>query len=105
MRAAGTAPTARCFTAVSNWRHLLIGGLLLLLVGCGNQPNPPQRSHPIDLPAGKATLDFSGALIAHVTEIRKSECGAKKVGTQADFYDCVYFELSGAWPRRERLSL
>jgi len=105
MRAAGTAPTARCFTTVSNWRHLLIGGLLLLLVGCGNQPNPPQRSNPIDLPAGKASLDFVGALTGQVTEIRKSECGAKKAGTQVDFYGSIYFQLSGTWYSLEMVTL
>src|SRR5438132_1335066 len=61
--------------------------------------------HWSDLPAGKATLDFSGALIGHVTEIRKSECGAKKVGTQADFYGSIYFQLSGTWYSLEMVTL
>jgi hypothetical protein len=80
-------------------------GLSLLVVGCGSQPNPPQRPNPADLPAAQANLDFSGALIGHVSEVRISQCGSKKAGTQADFYGEIYFRLSGTWYSLEMVTI
>jgi len=84
---------------------MAVAGLSLLVVGCGNQPNLPQRPNPAELAAAKADLDFSGALTGHVSEVRNAQCASKKAGTQADFYASVYFRLSGTWYSLEMVTL
>lgn len=87
---------------------MALSGLSVLLIGCGNQhnpPNPAQRPNPAELPAAKANLDLSGALTGHVTEVRIAQCESKKAGTQADFYASIYFQLSGTWYSLEMVTL
>src|SRR6266851_1949225 len=91
--------------AVSSWKCMSVAGLSLLVVGCSNQPNPPQRPNPAELPAAKADLDFSGALSGHVSEVRIAQCGSKKAGTAVDFYASVYFRLSETWYSLEMVTL
>src|SRR2546423_1802779 len=79
--------------------------LCVVLVGCANQPSPPQRPNPAELPAATADLDVSGALTGHVSEVRIGQCGSKKAGTQADFYAEIYFRLSGTWYSLEMVTL
>src|SRR2546423_7469677 len=47
--------------------------LCVVLVGCANQPSPPQRPNPAELPGATADLDVSGALTGHVSEVRIGE--------------------------------
>jgi hypothetical protein len=80
--------------------ELIAAGLAAALTACGPSTPPPDNSRPAtptQLPAVSADLDLSGALSAHVSQARLSQCSSRNDGGFTSFYASVYFEHQGQW--------
>ena len=79
--------------------------LLLLFVSCGGSsggssgkqgPSDLPQS-PTDLPKAQADLTLSGAIEAHLTEVRAQDCGPYRSGGQQVFHASQLFQWRGTW--------